>query len=233
MGTQGKKKGVKMINEIKKYKEQGLNLSQISRALNVSRNTVKKYYKQLHSAVQEDTVKTYQAPWSEKVDWAHVLREKSLGMQLAHYWEQNIESDIGGISYISFWREFRRRYPNIKLDMHQTFRPGERCEFDYKGKDSGFGYVMASTGEFIQCRLFGMILPSSQLFFAKATLSEKQADVFNSIASGFKYFGGVTSTIVFDNAKAQVTRADNYDPDINSEFSLFCDSYDIAPSEQY
>lgn len=229
MGIQGKKKGVKMINEIKKYKERGLNLSQIARAMNISRNTAKKYHKQLSSKAAENEVKPYQAPWSGNLDWAHVLREKSLGVQLAHYWEQHIEPEFEGVSYLSFWREFRRRYPNIKLDMHQTFRPGERCEFDYKGKDSGFGYVIIETGEFIECRLFGMVLPSSQLFFARATLSEKQEDVFDSIASGFKYFGGVTSTIVFDNAKAQVTRADNYDPDINSEFSLFCDTYNIAP----
>jgi transposase len=226
MGIQGMKKGVKMINEIKKYRDRGLNISEIARVLKTSRNTVKKYLKQ---GAHEGSAKAYQAPWSSQVNWAHVLREESLGVQLAHYWEQNIESVIEGVSYISFWREFRRRHPNIKLDMHQAFTPGERCEFDYKGKDSGFGYVTPETGEFIQCRMFGMVLPSSQIFFARATLTEKQEDVFNSITQGFKYFGGVTSTIVFDNAKAQVTRADNYDPDINSEFSLFCDSYDLAP----
>jgi len=36
-----------MIGEIKKYKERGLNKSQIARALNLSRNTVKKYLRQL------------------------------------------------------------------------------------------------------------------------------------------------------------------------------------------
>jgi len=218
-----------MINEIRKYKERGLNKSQIERALNISRNTVKKYLKQIGPANQTCSNKPYEAPWSDKIDWKHVLRERDLGVQLAHYWEQNIESELEGISYISFWREFRRRYPNIKLDMHQTFSPGERCEFDYKGRDQGFGFIDRETGEFIQCRLFGMILPASQLFYPRATLTEKQEDVFDSIARGFKKFGGVTSTIVFDNAKAQVTKAVNFDPEINSEFSLFCDNYNIAP----
>ena len=35
--------------------------------------------------------------------------------------------------------------------------------------------------------------------------------------------------MVFDNSKVQVTKADNFDPDINSEFSLLCDQYNIAP----
>ena len=103
-----------------------------------------------------------------------------------------------------FGENFAEGIP-IKLDMHQTFIPGQRCEFDYKGLDSGFGYIDGETGRFIQCRLFGMVLPCSQLFFARATLSEKQEDVFDSISCGFKYFGGVTNTMVFDNAKAQVT----------------------------
>ena len=218
-----------MINEIKKYKERGLNNSQIARVLKVSRNTVKKYIKRLSMEPSGLQQKPFQAAWSEKVDWTHVVREKNLGMQLAHYWEQYIESQHEEINYVGFWREFRRRYPSIKLDMRQSFIPGERCEFDYKGKDIGFGFISKETGEFTQCRLFGMVLPASQLFFARATLTEKQEDVFESIARGFKSFGGVTSTIVFDNAKVQVTKADNYDPQLNSEFSLFCDQYNLAP----
>ena len=47
--------------------------------------------------------------------------------------------------------------------------------------------------------------------------------MFTSIAKGFESFKGVSSTLVFDNAKAQVTRADKFDADLNSEFSLFCE----------
>jgi len=229
LGIKGKKLGVKMINEVKKYKDRGLNISEIARVLGVSRNTVKKYLKKLVDEPHEPSVKPFSAPWASQINWQHVVNEKSLGTQLAHYWEQNVENQVADVSYISFWREFKRRHPRIKLDMHQSFTPGERAEFDYKGKDKGFGYIERDTGEFIACRLFGMVLPSSQLFFARATLTEKQEDVFTSITKGFESFKGTTSTLVFDNAKAQVTRADKFDADLNSEFSLFCDHYEIAP----
>ncbi len=232
MGKQGKKKGARMINNIKKYIELGLSSRQIARAMGVSRNTVKKYVKDSPGGPNSRSKGShgpYQAPWSSKVNWTDVRLKQSLGTQLAHYWERHIQSEIDGVSYLSFWREFRRRHPSIKLDMHQTFTPGERSEFDYKGKDSCFGYTDAKTGEFIPCRLFGMILPSSQFFFPCATLTEQREDVFSSIASGFEFFGGVTGTIAFDNAKVQVTRADTYDPDINSEFHLLCDHYNVAP----
>ena len=229
MGTQGHRKGVRMINEIKKYKDRGLNHSEISRILQISRNTVKKYLRQYSLEVPAQGTESYRAPWSDKIDWIHVRQEQSLGMQLAHYWEQYVFSTVEGVSYISFWREFRRRHPNLKLDFHRSFPPGQRTEFDYKGFDKGFGYYDRDTGVFIPCRLFGMILSSSQLFYSQATLTEKQVDVFNSLSRGFEKFGGVTETLVFDNAKAQVTQADRYDPQLNPEFIRFCDSYDIAP----
>lgn len=229
MGIKGKKLGVKMINEVKKYKDRGLNNSEVARVLGVSRNTVKKYLKKLTEESPEESSKPFSAPWATQINWKHVLNEKSLGTQLAHYWEQHVEHQVTGVSYISFWREFKRRHPRVKLDMHQSFIPGERAEFDFKGKDKGFGFVERETGEFIPCRLFGMILPASQLFFSRATLTEKQDDVFTSITKGFENFKGVSSTLVFDNAKAQVTRADKFDADLNSEFSLLCDHYEIAP----
>ena len=139
MGTQGHRKGVRMINEIKKYKDRGLNHSEISRILQISRNTVKKYLRQYSLEVPAQGTESYRAPWSDKIDWIHVRQEQSLGMQLAHYWEQYVFSTVEGVSYISFWREFRRRHPNLKLDFHRSFPPGQRTEFDYKGFDSGVG----------------------------------------------------------------------------------------------
>lgn len=59
--------------------------------------------------------------------------------------------------------------------------------------------------------------------------TEKQGDLFNGLSRSFKYFGGVAKTTVFDNAKAQVTKAHRYDADLNAEFSYFCDVYDTAP----
>jgi len=73
---------------------------------------------------------------------------------------------------------------------------------------SPFGYADSVSGEFVTCRLFGNILCFSQLFYARATHTEKQVDLFDALARSYEYFGGVPATTVFDNAKAQVVRAD-------------------------
>jgi hypothetical protein len=97
-----------------------------------------------------------------------------------------------------------------------------RTEIDYKGDSHGLGYVDLTTGEFIDCRLFGAVLCNSRLFFPLATLNEKQPPRFAGIREGFKYFGGTTQLLVVDNARCALDKADWFDPDMNQEFYNFC-----------
>ncbi len=81
MGKQGKKKGARMINNIKKYIELGLSSRQIARAMGVSRNTVKKYVKDSPGGPNSRSKGShgpYQAPWSSKVNWTDVRLKQSL-----------------------------------------------------------------------------------------------------------------------------------------------------------
>lgn len=230
--AKGKVKGPRMIHEIKRLS--GLNLSQrkIAAALGISRNTVKKYL-ELGAKIPSPTKEPYSAPWATRVDWNQVKSETELGVCLYHYWEERIdvEGAVSGaaISYTSFWREFKRRYPAIPIDFHKIHPPGERCEMDYKGETRGLGYTDPATGIYVPCRLFGAILCFSQYVFMRVTADEKQVSMLASVAKAFDYFGGVPETIAVDNAKAQVTSAHRYDADINPEFFKFANHYNIAP----
>ena len=239
--AQGVKKGPRMIKEIKRLKNLGLGKSKIGATLGISKNTVKKYLRLAEEQTQviletkeTQSDSTYHAPWSNKVDWNMVRSETVRGVQLKHYWEEWISAPAAQthldakIPYESFWREYKRRYPLISIDFHKTHPPGEKCEVDYKGDSLGLGYYDIRSNTFIECRLFGSILCFSQLFFAKATLTEQQGDLLDSIADAFSYFGGVPHTTIVDNAKASVYRAHRYDPDFNPEFAKFCEHYGTA-----
>lgn len=65
----------------------------------------------------------------------------------------------------------------------------------------------------------------SQLFFPRAMLTERQHDLLDSIGKAYGYFGGVPLTGAVDNAKAVVSRAHRYDPDIHREFGHFCEHF--------
>lgn len=226
-----------MKHEISRLRAMGLGKKQIARALQVSRNTVRKYLDAIGAeearalTVAPASGGSYSAPWAGHVDWAAVRTATNEGTALAHYWEEHIAGvgSVGDVSYNSFWREYRRRYPDIPLDLHQVYPPGQRCEIDYKGDAAGLGYVDPVNGEFVQCRLFGAILPFSQLGYVEATHDERQPAAFGAISSSFAYFGGVAATSVVDNAKICVSRADWYDPDVSPEFQRLCEHFGTAP----
>jgi transposase len=238
----GVKKGPRMISEIQRLKGMGIGKTKIAAALGVSKNTVRKY---LRVEVSSQTVcskdlraptKTvsYHAPWANQVDWNKVRFDINRGVQLKHHWEEWIACPAAcerlgvRIPYESFWREYKRQFPLIPIDFHKHHPPGEKCEVDYKGDSHGLRFFDLRTNMFVDCRLFGSILCFSQLFFAKATLTEQQSDLLSGIADSFAYFGGVPHTTMVDNAKASVYRAHRYDPDINPEFAKFCEHYGTA-----
>jgi hypothetical protein len=237
-----------MIKEILRLKSMGLGSKAVASALGISKNTVKSYLR-AHEAAASDgvpgpvvlalargvaaTAPTYMAPWAPLVDWQTVKDAADRGVQLAHYFEEHVavadDARLSAVPYVTFWREFKRRFPTITLDFHKIHPPGERGEVDYKGDAAGLGFIDRLTGTFVECRLFGHILCFSQLFYAEATRTEKQVDMLGALAQSFYFFGGVAHTTAVDNAKAQVTRAHRYDADINPEFFRFAEHFGTAP----
>ena len=244
----GKAKGPRMIKEILRLKTMGLGSKAVAAALGISKNTVKAYLR-AHEQAASDGVPgpvvlalargsaamapPYAAPWAPLVDWLAVKDAADRGVQLAHYFEEHVATAgdlrLRAVPYVTFWREFKRRFPTIQLDFHKIHPPGQRGEVDYKGDAAGLGFVDRTTGTFVPCRLFGHILCFSQLFYVAATRTEKQVDMLGALAQSFAFFGGVAHTTAVDNAKAQVTRAHRYDADINPEFFRFAEHFGTAP----
>ena len=227
--AKGKVKGLRMIHEIRRLNALGISKRKIAGALGVSRNTVTKY---LNNEGAGGCRKVeYSAPWSAEVDWVSVKAATERGVCLYHHWEEEIVAGTGSplIPYTSFWREFKRRYPQIPIDFHKIHPPAERCEMDYKGETRGLGYTDPKTKEYVACRLFGAVLCFSQYLFMRVTPDEKQVSMLSAVAKSFEFFGGVPDTLAVDNAKAQVTSAHRYDADINPEFFKFANHYNVAP----
>lgn len=235
-----RKKGPKMIDELVRRRARGDGLKTIALDLKIARNTVKTRLREVGCYEVADAlraslsgfalVKTtvFSPHWSSDVTWETAISEVVGGCTIKEFWEEYLVSgemhDLRNVPYETFWREFRRRYPEINVHYHKQHDPGLRCEIDFKG-DDGFGYTDKSTGEFITCRLFGIVLCNSRLFFPYATLDEKQQSWFAGIREGFSYFGGVTEVLVVDNSRCAVNEADWFDPDLNQEFYNFCGHY--------
>ena len=226
--SNGKCKGPRMIQEIKRMNELGISRRKIALALSISRNTVDRYL-EISDAPAVAPV-AYSAPWSARVEWSSVKTATEKGVCLHHYWEESSQATPGEdfVPYVSFWREYKRRYPMIPIDFHKTHPPGERCEVDFKGESKGLGFTDKNTGLFVPCRLFGAILCFSQYFYVRASLDEKQPSFLEGVAKAFEFFGGVPETMAVDNAKVQVTHAHRYDADMNPEFFKFANHFNVA-----
>ena len=228
--------GKRMQKEILRLNRLGFSKSRIASILGISRNTVRKYLRadiEGENDIDFTLDNRYVPIWAEWIDWNNVKSAIDRGVALSVWWEENIkpvqQGDLAGLPFVTFWREWRRRYPKIDLAYHKNHPPAERMEIDFKGDSEGLGFVDAETNTFQQCKLFGSVLCFSQMFFAKASLDEKRMSLFSGAASSFEYFGGVPDCMVFDNAKTAVDRADWYDPDINPEYANFCEHYQTAP----
>ncbi len=136
----------------------------IATDLNIARNTVKSRLKKvgayevidaqklLLAGISAATVQIFSPHWSS---WENNLAP-------------NTAADLRNVPYETFWREFRRRHPNVNVHYHKNHESGLRTEIDYKGYTHGLGYIDKATGEFIACRLFGQVLCNSCLFFSYA-----------------------------------------------------------------
>lgn len=223
--------GAKMLKEIIKLHEMGLGKKKIARSLQISVTTVKKYLAEKNNSELKG-VERYQAPWASEILWTDLRRRTAeKGFALSDCFEE-LKQDYSGlreVPYVSFWREYRRRYPEVPLEWHKVYHPGERCEVDYKGKDVELEYYDSQSAKMIKCRLFGAVLCFSSYLYARATHTENREDMLPCIAKAFEYFCGAPETLAFDNTRVAVDRADRYDPDINHEFQLFCEHYLVAP----
>jgi transposase len=83
--------------------------------------------------------------------------------------------------------------------------------------------------------VFRIVLSHSRKAYSEA-ITRQTTDAFLAcLENAFHYFGGVPRTLVIDNLKAAVTKADWFDPEINPKMLAFCEHYGIAllPTKPY
>ena len=222
----GKRTPVSKQNEIKRLI--GLNLSSraIARALGVSRNKVA-----VLKASQESS-ETSQLPaplpqpaWTTNVDWNAVERDFRAGTTLAVLWQELSESGRIQVQYPAFWKQFSKKFPEVKVSMHRVFAPGSRIEIDYC---DGLDFYDPISGEIQSTQLFVGTLCHSRYAFAEFSLTQKSQDFLSSHVRMFEYFGGVAEMLSPDNLKSAVTKSHRYDPEVNPAYTRLAEHYQIA-----
>jgi transposase len=207
----------------------------IAKVLGISRNTVQSYLSSLESHFPDlSELQTWDdqaldrfihlpAIPSAPSDKAHAQLYKSF---------EGYEKELAkpGVSRYTLWMEYRQVYPaGIKYSqfctrfrtwracqqtvMHLEHKAAEKLFVDFAGKK--LYLTNTDTGELTPVEFFVAILPCSQLSFAIAVSTQQKADFIWALQQTLQYLGGVPHTIVPDNLRTAVTKADRYEAQVN------------------
>jgi transposase len=111
--------------------------------------------------------------------------------------------------------------------------PGQEAQIDF-----GVGApVIISEGEPLpvgvktrrrKTHVFRIVLSHSRKAYSEAVYRQTTEEFIRCLENALHYFGGVPQTLVIDNLKAAVTKADWFDPEIHPKLRSFCEHYGAA-----
>jgi transposase len=73
--------------------------------------------------------------------------------------------------------------------------------------------------------LYRIVLSHSRKGYSEAVWRQRTEDFIRCLENSFRYYGGVPKTLVIDNLRAAVKRADWFDPELNAKVAEFCQHY--------
>lgn len=141
-GMAGKWKGVCMIREIQRLRAMGLGKRAEERTLQISRNTLRKYWDLEEKGKAAVSPPAFQSPWSEDVDWDSARKGAERGQSLAHYQEEFQGAvDAGGSICSCALCELLEGIPEAKsgrrAPVRTIFQTGFLFRDRLQGKPSG------------------------------------------------------------------------------------------------
>ena len=161
-------------------------------------------------------------------DYEYVHQELGKAhVTLTMLWEEYVETCI--LENKRYYREtqFRRYYHQFAKSKKCTIRlehkPGLAVQVDWAG--TRICYYDEEIGEFQEASLFVAVLPCSNLIYAEVFRDEKLSSWISGHVNCFRYFGGVPKTVVPDNLKTGITKANFYEPTIQQSYQEMADFY--------
>jgi transposase len=135
---------------------------------------------------------------------------------------QDLVSDHGFTGSYDAVKRFVRQ---LSQQTEAPFRrmecaPGQELQVDF-----GLGAWVIEEGKRRRPHLFRAVLSHSRKAYSQVVWRQTSESFLRCLENAFRYFGGVTATVVIDNLKAGVIQADWYDPELNPKLEEFARYY--------
>lgn len=139
---------------------------------------------------------------------------------------QDLVTDHGFTgSYWSVMRFVRRLGQMRELPFRRIEREaGEEAQVDF-----GSGApVVDRDGRRRKTHVFRIVLSHSRKGYSEAVFRQNTENFIRCLENAFHHFGGSTKTLVIDNLRAAVTKADWYEPELHPKLRSFCEYYGVV-----
>jgi len=215
-----------VVRQMRLLHEAGWGAKRIAAEVGVARNTVRRYLRSPLADVQvrpsrrslDDDARSrarelYVGPAAGNA----VVVQQMLG-------ERGLEASVRTVQRAVAEQRREQRVAQVATVRYET-EPGAQTQIDFGEKWVRIG------GELARVFLLVAVLGYSRRLFVKASLNQRSDDWREGIAAAFRHFGGVTRTLLGDNAKALVLGRDRATGVVtfHPAHLAFCRDWDVLP----
>jgi len=136
-------------------------------------------------------------------------------------WEEYRQEHPEGLCRSSFYRQYANHCNDLPVSMKAIHKGGEKLFVDYSGKKPR--YYDRESGQWTEAEFF--VASWGGACYCKAAMTQSGQDWVASHVRALEYFGCAPGAIVPDNLKSGVTKANFYEPDINTLYEKFAGHY--------
>jgi transposase len=246
------------VQAIKSLEAAGLSERQIARTLSISRKAVRRYLGRGPSKDTKAPTgkaptgspepKDTKAPTGSAAPEAPLVAQPettvpSTSRSLCRGYRQTIVAKLEqGLTAQRIYQDLREeqgftgKYHSVRRYVR---RLNQRSELAFRRMEVEPGYEMQvdygsgarcqdAEGKWCKTHVFRLVLSHSRKGYSEAVRRLTTESFIRSLENAFWALGGVPRIVVFDNAKAVVSQADWYDPELNPKIVEFCRHYNFA-----
>ncbi len=249
--------GVAMINSIITLKKNDLSNREIASLLEINRGTVNRYVKLYNESEnrpnppvgsvdenqpnppagsmfqnQPNLPAGFSGPPSLCKPYEdEILKKLELGLSAQRIYQDLVLEHAFEGSYDSVKRYVRKLIQRHPLPCRRMeCAPGKEAQVDF-----GLGAPVVTDGRKRRAWVFRITLSHSRKAYSEAVYSQSTENFIRALENSFRYFGGVPETLIIDNLRAAVKKADWFEPELNPKVLSFCEHYGtvILPARPY
>jgi len=240
------------LKQIIRLRQGGVALQTIAKAVDISRNTVKKYLRliEVRGLPSEQLLQMGDNELEALLADPDPGDEQRLALLLSFFPYMEKELQRTGVTRWILWGEYKQKHPDgfsysrfcdhfkqyrtsQRGSLRFEYKPGDKLFIDFTGKK--LSVIEPTSGELTEVEVYVAVLGYSQLTYVQAVASQRKEDFISATENALHFFGGVPQVLIPDNLKSAVTKANKYEAEINSTFLDFANHYGttVLPTRSY